>query len=84
MTCVIPAAHIAEILNQTELLAMRAQREQRLLRQIGSKPLGPKAESAAAAVVSNTDPPASELDPNGRERFNSLLDAAVRKPGSKD
>jgi hypothetical protein len=83
MTCVIPAADIVEVINLPELHAMREQREKEIEKIIGNHRLRPKAESASDMKQADSSLTSDE-NPTHREDFTALLNAAVRKPESKD
>lgn len=70
MTCVIPAADIIKVFNHPELIAMREKAEQ-TLEQLGLNKPGPKPEKSV--------PRATDENPNHREDFTSLANAAARK-----
>jgi hypothetical protein len=75
MTCVIPSAHIVDLINSPELVQMREDNEIERQKIIGESSTGPKAESVSPAVV----PPATDANPNHRGDFMSLVNAAARK-----
>jgi hypothetical protein len=79
MTCVVPAQVIRDVLELPELAAMREEEEQKILREIGENPLGPKAESAGSSVGATTT-----ANPNHREDFMRLLGEAARKREQED
>lgn len=74
LTCVIPAWQIYEVLNMPEVKNQRGPAAT-----FPDHPvLRPKPETAAAV------PPATDANPNHREDFNSLVDAAARKRPQAD
>jgi len=77
MTCVSPAYAIRRVLDLPKLQSIRAVVEENLEKEIGPASSIPRAEIAE-------EPPTTEGNPNHREDFNSLLDAAVAgsKPNS--
>ena len=76
MMAIVPAWKLEALLKSDKAKAERAAHEEREIR----RRKAPKAV-ADAVIVSL---PSTEANPNHREDFNSLLIAAVRKPGSKD
>ena len=82
MTCVIPAQEILNILNLPELEGMREAEEERMMKILGNRPLGPIAESSVASREATTD--ANDENPKHREDFTSLVGAAARKQKQGD
>lgn len=83
MTCVIPAADILEVLDMPELKRMREDIEIEIERSVGKQLRNaPKPESRAASPLG--DPPADDAEPNHRERFTALLNAAAKTPPQAD
>ncbi len=70
MTCVIPAWEIMEVLEMASLK--------------GKQKRPSASGSALAPRPEAVSPPAADANPNHREDFTSLLNAAARKPESKD
>jgi hypothetical protein len=70
---VIPVEKILETIDQPELVEMR----KKAITEHRKK-------GGAVADFAADDPPASDANPNHREDFNSLVNAAVQKPESKD
>ncbi|MEQ8667278.1 MAG: serine protease [Rhodospirillales bacterium] len=71
MTCVCPAWAIWDLLNKPELAKMRETQGQIIAANAASLPAESDVSEAAKA------PPTTECNPDHREDFNSLLDAAV-------
>jgi hypothetical protein len=75
---VVSAQKIKETLDHEDLIAMRKDRKERLAAQEAEAAATP--DSAIPPARSGASAPASDVNPNGREDFNSLLGAAVKKP----
>ncbi|MGH6790497.1 MAG: hypothetical protein ACRECC_12555, partial [Pseudolabrys sp.] len=72
---VVPLSKILETINHPDLVAMRKKIVKDLRESSGAKPdLAPDDE----------DLPATDVNPNHREGFTSLLNAAAKKPEPKD
>jgi hypothetical protein len=72
MTCVIPGWQVLEVLDMPKF----KNRRRDAAREAGPEPRGPKPERAT--------PQPNDANPNHREDFTRLLDAAVRKPPQED
>lgn len=77
---VVPAWKILELLEVPVLRDKQDKVTEELKEWFKSR----KDSNVVLAVATDDGPPASELHPKGRERFNSLLGAAAQKRESKD
>lgn len=81
MTCVIPTAHILDLLDGEKLRDMREKNEQLLEKTLGSAKGGPKTEASARA---GSAPSIKPDNPSHNEDFTGLLGAATAKRQSDD
>jgi hypothetical protein len=78
MNGVVPAWRLMEILDMSKFKSVRDAEEKAALEKLERDELGAKLDSAAASL------PATDVSPNHRADFNSLLGAAVKTPARED
>jgi hypothetical protein len=79
---VVPATKIMETINQAALFGEQ-EKHARIMRERTIARSGAKADSVPSGKA-RPAPPASDENPNHREDFTSLLDAAVKTPAQED
>jgi hypothetical protein len=88
MTCVIPAWNILEVLKMPELVALRepeiADAKKRNLLRVQPERPSAKPSPVAESVERRDAPAAADENPQHREDFTSLLNAAAKKPPQGD